>query len=190
MAKLAHHGTTIRFLCDHLWQEVHRQIDFESGSARSRRLERAVLPIVPGASIVLCCSYVERVAFDLRNTVADSGNQVCPAIAMVGNLQETQRYFDLDLAWEGWNELANFFRLRHCFAHEFGRLLDKQRPEVLAFLRNLRSGQVSYGGTVVQPYFDVVNDEVVMQRGWNNRLRIILVDFLRLFQKHGLTLVK
>jgi hypothetical protein len=191
MAKVMHHGTMIRFICDHVWKEVYRQMEIEGGIERTERLKKAVVPLVPGTSLVLACSYVERIVFELRNSVKDSG--ICasdPSIPTVGKLGEIQRYFDLDPKWDGWEELGNFFRLRHCFAHELGRLTDKQRPHVKAFLKELEADKVVYEGKIVKSYFKIDNDEILMLNGWNNRLRIILCHFLRLFEKHGLKLVK
>lgn len=189
MVTVAHHGTTIRFICDHLWQSVFREIgDVED--ERSDRLRKAVVPVVPGASIVLACSYVERIAYELRKTVPCSGQPVSPMIPMVAELPTIQSHFNLDPSWYGWPELGNFYRLRHCFAHEFGRLTDRQRPHVLAFLKSLQNGEVIEETTVVAPYFMVEHDELVMLPGWNDRLRRTLVFFLRLFESHGLSLEK
>lgn len=191
MAKVLHHGTVIRFICDHLWKEVYRQIEIEGDSPRIERLKKAVVPLVPGTSIILACSYVERIVYDLRSKVSDSGistfNKVIPSVS---KLNEIQRYFDLDASWDGWEELGNFFRLRHCFAHELGKVTDRQRPHVTSFLKKLEDGRVVYEGNTVQPYFEIVSDEIIMKDGWNGRLRIILYNFLKLFEKHGLILEK
>lgn len=189
MGTITHHGTTIRFLCDHLWRSVYHEIG-DIQDTRANRLRKAVVPIVPGASIVLVCSYVERIVFDLKKTVPHSGKGVNPAIPTVAELNKIQSHFDLDSSWYGWSELENFFRLRHCFAHEFGRLTDRQRPEVMSFLASMQGGQVHDGNCVIAPYFTVEDDEVVMLSGWNDRLRKTLVSFLHLFDKHGLVLVK
>lgn len=157
---------------------------------RSERLRKAVVPIVPGASIVLAVSYVERIFYELKKTVPSSGQPRSPLIPRVGELQKIQSYFGLDPSWYGWPELGNFYRLRHCFAHEFGRLTDCQRPHVLEFLRALENGQVMEEKTVIEPYFKVEEDEIIMLAGWNSRLRRTLVFFLRLLEPHGLRLVK
>jgi len=189
MAALVHHGTAIRFLCDQLWTSVYDEIG-DGQHERADRLKAAVVPVIPGASIILACAYAERVVFDLKKTIPHCGNSVSSVIPKVAHLQETQCHFDLDISWKGWIELGNFYRLRHCFAHEFGRLTDKQRTEVQTFLGMLQSGAIMDGTTVVSPYFRIDGDELVMLDGWNNRLRETLVSFLRLFEKHGLKLVK
>lgn len=189
MAAITHHGTTIRFICDQLWQSVFHEIG-DVADDRSDRLIKAVVPIVPGASIVLACSYVERIAYELKKTIPHSGQPPSPSIPNVAELPVIQSHFDLSSSWYGWAELGNFYRLRHCFAHEFGRLTDRQRPNVLAFLNSLESGRIKEDGTTIAPYFRIENDEVVMLSGWNDRLRKTLVHFLRLLEPHGLTLVK
>jgi hypothetical protein len=189
LVTIAHHNTTIRFLCDKLWQSVFDEIG-EIEDDRSERLRKAVVPIVPGASIVLAVSYVERIFYELKKTVPSSGQPLSPLIPRVGELQKIQSYFGLDPSWYGWPELGNFYRLRHCFAHEFGRLTDHQRPHILAFLRALETGRVREGTTVIAPYFKLEDDEIIMLPGWNDRLRRTLVYFLRLLEPHGLRLIK
>ena len=157
---------------------------------RSERLRKAVVPIVPGASIVLAVSYVDRIFYDLKKTVPSARQPRSPGILEVGELGNIQSHFGLDPAWYGWQELENFYRLRNCFAHEFGRLTDKQRPHVLKFLRALENGEIMGEKTVIEPYFSIENDEIIMLPGWNDRLRRTLVAFLRLLEPHGLRLVK
>jgi hypothetical protein len=116
MTHLTHHGTALRFICDVLWRGVYDEIgDVED--ARAERLRESVVPIVPGASIILACSYAELVWTDLKSTMSDAGAPRGAAIPSVADLPGVQSYFDLDAQWPGWQELANFFRLRHCFAH-------------------------------------------------------------------------
>jgi len=190
MVEVTHHGTVIRFICDHIYKEVYRQIELEGSTGRTERLKEAVVPLVPGTSIILACSYVERIVYEQKEKVPDSGSSENPAIPKVSNLHKIQRYFDLDSKWDGWGELGNFFRLRHCFAHELGRVTDKQRVEITSFLDKLNREEVLYDGKIVEPYFNIDNDEIIMLDGWNDRLRIILFHFLKLFDKHGLQLVK
>ena len=190
MVELAHHGTVIRFICDYLYREVYRQIELEGNTERTERLKKAVVPLVPGTSIILACSYVERIDYEQKKRVTDSGAPPNPSIPKVGGLREIQRYYDLDSKWDGWEELGNFFRLRHCFAHEIGRVTNKQRKDIISFLNKLNGQKVLYDGKIVEPYFDIDNDEIIMLDGWNDRLRIILFHFLQLFDKHGLQLVK
>jgi hypothetical protein len=190
MVKVMHHGTVIRFICDHLYEEVYRQIKIEGNTERVERLEKSVVPLVPGMSIIFACSYVERIDYEQRKKVTDSGSSQNSFIPKVSGLHKIQRYFDLDSKWDGWGELGNFFRLRHCFAHELGRVTDKQRDDITSFLDKLNRKEVLYDGKIVEPYFKIDNDEIIMLDGWNSRLRIILVDYLKLFDKHGLQLVK
>lgn len=178
MAQLTNHGTAIRFICDHLW----RRLDFEIGviqDARAERLQRSVAPIVPGASIVLACSYVERVLLDLGMPPPKRG------ISVLGAARE---HFSLSSEWELWGEFENFFRLRHCFAHELGRVTISQRKGLQEFLQKLKNSEVLYKGMPVLPYFDLANGSIAMGIGWNDRLRITLVEFLRLLSPYGLVL--
>ncbi len=114
MAKVINHSTTIRFICDHLWNEVYRQIDLEKKSDRAERLKKSIVPVVPSVSIILACSFTERIVFELKKNIPDSLKPTNSNIPEVGGLREWQRYFNLDCTWQGWNEFANFFRLRHC----------------------------------------------------------------------------
>lgn len=189
MVTIAHHNTTIRFLCDQLWQTVFDEIG-EVEDDRAARLRKAVVPIVPGASIVLAVSYVDRIFYDLKKTVPSAGQPRSPLIPGVGQLRNIQSHFGLDPYWYGWPELGNFYRLRNCFAHEFGRITDQQHADVLKFLHALENGEVMEEKTIIAPYFKIQDDEIIMLPGWNDRLRRTLVSFLHLLEPHGLRLVK
>jgi len=145
MATLVHHGTAIRFVCDQLWNSIHDEIGAVNDD-RAERLRVSVLPVVPGSSIILACSYVERVVFELKRTVLDSGLQADEQIPHVAELREWQRYFALPVSWDGWSEFSNLFRIRHCFAHEFGRATDRQKKHIESFLLELQAGNVREGG--------------------------------------------
>jgi hypothetical protein len=54
----------------------------------------------------------------------------------------------------------------------------------------LQNGSVREEGTVIDPYFILVNDEISMLEGWNHRLRRRTVGFLRLFDAHGFRLTQ
>ena len=111
MANIDHHGTTIRFICDQLWQTVFDEIgDVEDD--RAARLRKAVVPIVPGASIVLAVSYVERIFYELKKSVPPSGQPKSPLIPGVGELRNIQSHFGLDPAWCGWQELPLLMDIR------------------------------------------------------------------------------
>ena len=189
MTPLVHHGTAIRFVCDQLWNSIHDEIGTVEDD-RAERLRVSVLPVVPGASIILACSYLERCVFELKQTVPDSRLQANEQIPNVAELREWQRYFSLPVPWDGWYELSNFFRIRHCFAHEFGRATVRQKRHIESFLLELQNGSVREEGTVIDPYFILVNDEISMLEGWNNRLRRRTVGFLRLFDAHGFRLTQ
>ena len=117
----------------------------------------------------------------------DSGHSLDPSLPAAGGINEWQRYLDLDPDWYGWSELANFFRLRHCFAHEFGRLTDRQERDIKSFMRDLDEGRIlTEDNQVVHQYINIDGEKISLTADWISRFRIILAHFLRLLDARGL----
>ena len=158
------------------------------GEARQERLREAMVPVMLGSSLVLTISFLERLVEDIINRTPDSGAAQDPMIPNVRQLRKWQSHLDLDLNWYGWNELGNFIRLRHCYAHEFGRMLDRQRPHVEDFLTQLQNGLIGdrlrlredEEGEIVPDYYEIVDGEVILQRRALHYLRRLCVGFIEL----------
>jgi len=182
-----HLGTALRFITDNLQTSVNNYIENESAQ-RQECLREAVVPVLPGATLMLGCSLLERLVLNLISKNLDSGGKVNPDIPSVGGLSEWQRYLALDANWYGWGELGNFFRLRHCLAHEFGRVTDRQRLYISQFLDDLGNNKVlDRDGNRIRPYYEIVDSELVLIRGKAvDQFRVLLADFFKLLTDHGL----
>lgn len=189
---MEHIWTIIRFIIDNLPTAVDHFIQGES-EERQERFREAVVPAMLGSSLVMTISLLERLVTDIMALEPDSGVAPDPRIPTVGNLREWARYLDLDPTWYGWNELGNFIRLRHCFAHKFGRLLERHRPHIEAFHRQLEEGLIvsrlrldaGREEEVVPVYYQIKDGEVILQHEARHYLRLLCVGFLELLQASG-----
>ena len=129
-------GTVLRFWADGLPSAFR---NYSNGEApdRQERLLKAVAPTLPGAGIVMLISLLERIVLDLLQEVRDeSVDQV--------KLTEAGWRHELGVnSWDGWDALAGLVALRHCFAHEYGRVTSRQRPHIAAFLAQLEAGLIN-----------------------------------------------
>ena len=183
---MEHLSTAVRFVTDNL-QSIIRQFIETEGNERRVRLEKTITPVIPGVTLVLGCSMLERNIMDMMRRVKDSGKPIDPSIPDSGKINEWQRYLDLDAKWYGWAELGNFFRLRHCFAHEFGRLTKRQEKGINDFIRSLQSCNVlDRDNQPVKGYIHINGDDILLTENWMNRFRIILADFFKLLDAKGL----
>ena len=181
-----HLSTAVRFLTDNLQSMIRQFIETEAPDRRDR-LARSVVPVIPGATLVLGCSMLERTVLDIMTVTEDSGNPLDPSIPGVANINEWQRYLDLDAGWYGWPELGNFFRLRHCFAHDFGRLTQRQESQIRSFAHEIdQASVIDHKGEPVQQYMRFQGQDIHLEDGWIHRFRIILAGFLTLLHNKGL----
>jgi|GEM_PF-4800815 len=182
MTALCHHGTTIRFICDHLAKAVDNYVALDGGKDRAERIRNAVMPIIPGTSIIMACSYAERIAIEAcgPGTALNLSAEDCAP--KVNNIKSFATKLGLDQAWQGWGEFENFLRLRHCFAHECGMATKRQKKGIEDFLELLLNGNVLWDKDAVAPYYEVDKGRLVMRNGWNHRLRLVLVHYARLFE--------
>lgn len=74
------------------------------------------------------------------------------------------------------SELENFIRLRHCFAHEYGRATQRNIQSLKDYRKQLEAGNVlDERGKAIAPYFDIgTNDEISLTNEAPNRLRLTL----------------
>jgi hypothetical protein len=105
---MEHLSTAVRFITDNLQTIVSHFIEAE-GPERRERLSKTIAPVLPGVTLVLGCSLLERSILDIMAKINDSGRSLDPSLPTAGGINEWQRYLDLDPDWYGWSELANFF---------------------------------------------------------------------------------
>jgi hypothetical protein len=177
--------TVLRFIIDHLQTAVDNFIPL-LGEEHQKRLRESVMPVMPGSSVILGISLLERLVTDLISQTPHSGAAEDPTIPTVGNLRRWQSHLNLDPKWYGWSELGNFIRLRHCFAHEFGRLTGKQKAEVENFLTKLQNGSIlDKKGEKVPAYYEIVGREIVLKPESLNYFRRLCKGFIELLQHSG-----
>lgn len=92
-----------------------------------------VRPTINGAKIVMLIALLDRI-------IVDSGNTHGKKLTL-SNIQGWKGSLGLTNSWtqDNWDILENFVKLRHCFAHEFGRLTPDQDESVKNFLNRLEN---------------------------------------------------
>ena len=109
----------LRFWTETLEILVRKHAEFE-GSPRGDALLEAVGPVIPGAGIIMSVSFLERVILD--KLIENNSD-----IKIVKLTKEDwKNELGLDENWEGWPLVEILTRLRHCFAHEYGRATEYQ----------------------------------------------------------------
>ena len=92
----------------------------ENNHHRSARLlPQVVGPVLAGTGIVMTVSFLERVILDALREVESEIDWV--------KLDDRNWAVELemDLEWPGWPLMDGLTRLRHCFAHEYGRATER-----------------------------------------------------------------
>lgn len=172
--------TLIRFLNDNLRNAIKNEVE---GSSPERQARLSLISeITQGIGIVMGVSLLESLVKQLTNKYPHSGVSGDPSVPMVGKLRKWQAHLDLDPKWYGWQELANFVRIRHCFAHEFGNMHDIHLPVKTGlqnYLSDLKAGiKVDEKGITIQPYYEIKNDRIFLLNESTDRFRIISYYFV------------
>lgn len=96
-----------------------------------------------------------------------------------------QYKFDPKIAWYGWEELTNFFRLADCFT-ESGGTLNGRGVKVKAFRKRLEVGNVkNRKKKPVEPYFDIDSQGKLKLHGEAlNRLTSLCGELVHLAEKY------
>ena len=105
---------------------------------------------------------------------------------------------NLDVNWDGWRLLDGVVALRHCFAHEFGRVTARQRNAIVSLQADLGAGGVSVtllnqlpGGAAKQvtiaPFFKVDSSDNILldQDSTSKALRLLCLGVLRQLEHQG-----
>lgn len=106
----------LRFWSETLEQLVNNHA--ENGGTRSAELlPRVVGPVIPGTGIVMTVSFLERVILDALRKAGSKIDWV-----KLNEKDAWAKEIGVDLEWAGWPLIDGLTRLRHCFAHEYGRV--------------------------------------------------------------------
>lgn len=99
------------------------------------------------------------------------------------------RIFNLDYwRWEfdrtnpprfyGWEELINFFRIRHCVVHNMGYLLPGHSVQITDFLKSLHKNKVKdRKGSIIKSYYHIDGDDKIIMENGLRRLAILCMEF-------------
>lgn len=148
----------------------------------SHRLSKSVYPAIVGAKVIMVVSLLERLVIDVENC---PGNTPSTSLVMKDKLLN----LGFDKNWYGWEELAGIMSLRHCFAHEFGKITDRQCQKLIGFLQALNNQTISDGkGAFVPAYFTVKNGEISLKENVSDRLRLLSLDIIRFLETKGLVI--
>ena len=159
----------IRFWADTVHSGFKHALDPSNESEHAVERRAAVMPTALGAGIVIGVSLLERLAMD---KIAELQNREPQSIQSMTQLQWVDE-LSLELQPGTRAELANFIRLRHYFAHEYGRATSQQIGHLADYLDRLESGDIEdEDGGEIRPYFSIdESNEIQLRPESRNRLR-------------------
>ena len=158
----------LRFWADTVHSGIKHALIPSDDSSHARERRDAVLPTANGAGMI-AISLLERLAMDKLAEVR--GTSPTALSGMTGLQWVTD--LGLSLSPGTLAERENFIRLRHCFAHEYGRATSRNVSELRRHLADLRAGMVlDEDGKAVVPYYDIqADDQISLTDESRNRLR-------------------
>ncbi len=170
----------LRFWTDNLGHAIETHLDIAQGPEAIHR-RSVVMRIVPGASVTVGISLLERLVTDLVHQ-KQSGGQGAAQPIQLGNIGSWQSTLELDPNWYGWKLLDNFIRLRHCFAHEYGRVTATQNNPLRSFLADLQTTPiVDDRNRTITPYYSIdAGGELKLDPEALNIFRRLIASFLDL----------
>jgi len=172
--------TAFRYMLYQLEQGIEGEIG-DGTDPYCQRLKNSVLPVVLGTKIVMASSLLERLVINVENMPDNTAHKGHPLKDKLINLG-----FNED--WYGWRELEGFLALRHCFAHEFGQVTDRQKKPVEEFYEKLNNGEVlDDEGKPIEPYFELNNNEIQLNNHASVRLAKLSNSILNFLVSKGLT---
>jgi len=184
----------LRFWTERLEILVRRFAETD-GSRSASLLPDVVIPVIGGTGIVMSVSFLERIILDALNRAGSKISWVKL------NNDDWAKELGMDLSWPGWPFIDILTRLRHCFAHEYGRATQKQINELQKLRSSLATNPIQITWVsktyVIYPFFsiDPVAKEITLEssptkgsdpeRSPSQSFRIILLSFLEELEKIG-----
>ena len=175
--------TALRYFLYKLEQGIEDEIG-DGTDPYCKRLEQSVLPVIHGTKIVMALSMIERLVIQVEEL---------PQNTSISDHQLKQKLINLgfDQNWNSWVEFEGFLSLRHCFAHEFGRLTNRQTQPLNGFLKKLKNSEIhDEKGAIVQPFFEIVNDQIELKPSAVMRLAKLCNTILNHLTQKGLKVEK
>lgn len=171
--------TAFRYMLNQLEQGIEGEIG-DGTEQYCQRLKDSVLPVVLGTKIVMVLSLIERLVINVENM---PDNTVHKSHLLKDKLIKLG--FKKD--WYGWYELEGFLALRHCFAHEFGQVTNRQKKPVEEFFEKLSNGEIlDDKGQSIEPYFELNDNEILLNNHASVRLGKLSNNILNFLIEKGL----
>lgn len=158
-------------------------------------LPKVIGPVIPGTGIVMTVSFLERVILDAL--VERDSHITWVKLDRDDWVQE----LGVDQEWVGWPLIQGMTRLRHCFAHEYGRATNRQFGPLIELSDQLKDNPIRipfYENDFNIGQFYVVNPdtkEIILSNSactrihdgaslpWSVANRIIFMSFLDELEK-------
>ena len=84
-------------------------------------------------------------------------------------------------------ELNGLLSIRHCFAHEFGKITKRQASKIAQFHKDLSAGKIiDEKGDPVQVYFTINGNNIELKPAISNRLRLLSWTIIKYLGTLGL----
>ena len=125
-----------------------------------------------GAAVVGILSYFEEIVTNFypmdRSFRPSSPLFPTPRVGLVEFLNEIVG------SWDGWGEFDGLMRIRHCFGHSAGRILDSHEPRLKDFEQWQKDGNILDPNGNVQPqYYALVDGRVRLESDVIYRARVL-----------------
>ena len=171
--------TAFRYILYQLEQGIEGEIG-DGADPYCQRLKTSALPVVLGTKIVMALSLMERLVINVENMPDNT-------VHKSHLLKEKLINLGFNEDWYGWCELDGFLALRHCFAHEFGQVTDRQKKPVKEFFDKLNHGEVlDDEGKPIEPYFELNGNEIILNKHASVRLAKLSNNILNFLVSKGL----
>jgi len=150
-------------------------------------LPKVVGPVITGTGIVMTVSFLERVILDSLRRSSSEINWVKL------NNDNWRRELGMNLEWPGWPLIDGLTSLRHCFAHEYGRVTQRQLTPLKNLSRDLAAHPIQINWCdrefSIGQFFSInlENDEIILMASNDmspsQSIRITFLSFLEELEK-------
>lgn len=185
----------LRFWSERLELLVRRYAE-NDGTRSARLLPQVVGPVIAGTGIVMTVSFFERVILD---ALREAGSEI-DWVKL--NERNWANELEMNLEWPGWPLIEGLTRLRHCFAHEYGRATERHLQPLIDLSNALEDQPVTitWGDREfsIGPFFSVnrTSKDIILSPpagstadealvGASRATRIIFLSFLEELEKVG-----
>lgn len=129
-------GVFLRFWSDQ-FPSVFRNFVHGEGEERGAALTAAVSPVLSGVGIIMIVSFLERQILDELRARNSKIKEV-----KLSN-QDWVSVLGVDSTWPGFPLLEALTKLRHCFAHEYGRATNRQSSALASIANQLAANPIT-----------------------------------------------